>query len=202
MLFRCHSPILSRSPLPTSHCTTNFRLSDSGYSYCTLPSWRPFGFHYAANQSRAVWFRWRCLLKDISIKPYHCSDTNIWKDKKPEPICMGAPQLPHSTPCMAPATAIWSCDRCAGGPAGRRHGTDVSDETCRVSAKSDNKQQQQLPGTQGRRECSGVSAGYLLSKQACDWKETQCKTAFQEAPGQQVRASRATVSIRTRYDSD
>lgn len=113
MLFRCHSLIFSHSPLPTSHHRTSFHPSDSGYSSRTLPFCQPFGFHYAANESRVVWFRWRCLLKDMGIKPYHCSDTNIWEDKKPEPICLGGPQLPQSTPCMAPATAIWSCDCCS-----------------------------------------------------------------------------------------
>lgn len=94
---------------------------------------QPFAFYYYLTQSLAGCFDWRQILKDLEEIPYHRSDTNLLRPKT-RPICLGLPQLPQSTLVrrqQPPTNTV------TGAPKPHRKQTRH-----RVTAKSDNKQQQ------------------------------------------------------------
>lgn len=53
----CHALIFSHSLLSRRATAGITSASPTPATVPTLSPWWPFGFHYAANQSRAVWFR-------------------------------------------------------------------------------------------------------------------------------------------------
>lgn len=127
--FWCHSLMSVHSTIFRSHHWNDLILFPISSSLLL----QPFAFYYYLTQSLAGCFDWRQILKDLDEIPYHHSDTNLWRPKT-RPICLGLPQLPQSTLVrrqQPPTNTV------TGAPKPHRKQTRH-----RVTAKSDNKQQQ------------------------------------------------------------